>query len=449
MPGQQFKCKFCEDLFGDLIQFKIHLGLKHNNENFSEDDLIKEMIQTLKANPKQSGDMTMMEKLEAHIREVDEPRPISMICDACGRTFEDQLVMKKHMKNHVRHMKSKLKNAENEGQRFQCHLCPSNYKLASYLAKHMKIHTGKALSCPECTRTFYCSSGLKEHTLTHSGEKPFSCHLCDKKFRRNSEFQVHLKLHSGELDFSCKTCGRKFEVKRALKIHELTHTEERAYKCFYCDEKFKSHPSRSSHIHTCHLERSFICDICDEGYPSKSALFVHLRCHKKNYPHKCEACSMRFMNPLALEQHELLHQQGMTLFCEICEEGFNDRTQANLHHKERHKGVPRSVRDYDPDTVPGPNDAIGQAIFLTASTDEPDSMDTNKEDVTTLDQPSSSTMMQNVDKSDISENELNEQMWEQVADKSLEQVLIKTEPECIISEGSVEPGQVMIKQEPD
>ena len=449
MPGQQFKCKFCEEKFGDIIKYKMHLGLKHSNENFSENDLIREMIQTLKSNTKQSEETIMIEKLEAHCKEVDEPRPISMMCDACGREFEDQLVLKRHMKQHIQHIKFKLKKASIVDRPFQCQQCPKNYKLAMDLNRHMKIHTGEGLfTCQECHKGFTGKASLRLHMLKHTGEKPFPCHLCDKKFRRNCELQVHLKLHSGELDFSCKICGRKFEVKSALKIHAMTHSEERAFDCPYCDGKFKTNTARNTHVQAYHLERNFICDICNDGYPSKTHLFQHIRTHKKHFPHKCETCKMRFLNPTSLDEHASLHQKGMTVFCEICEEGFPNRRESNLHHKEKHKGVPLSTKDYK--STPGPNSSIAQAVFLPVSTDVPDDANTDPLSGNTSEQ--SSTSMDDTDTENIPQSVPGGRLYHSLGVESLNEVMIKTEipePECLINEESVEPEQVLIKEEPN
>ena len=455
MPGQQFRCQFCEDPFGDLIQFKTHLGLKHRNENFSEDDLIKEMIETLKSNPKQMPENIMIEKLEAHIKEVDTAGPTNMVCDKCEKTFEDDRVLRKHMRTHIHKLRQQIKQKLNPviviGQPFQCQQCPSKYKSSQELNKHMKIHNGQGLSCPECHRTFTGSAHLREHMMKHTGERPFPCHICDKKFRRNCELKTHLKIHSGELDFSCKICGRKFQLKSSLNSHVRLHSDEKPYGCLYCNERFKTTTMRNSHVLVYHIERNFICDLCEQPHPTKSSLFAHLRRHKKDYPHKCDTCNMRFLEASNLEQHKTLHDQGLTIFCEICEEGFTNIRESNLHHKERHRGVPLSTRDYGSN---GPNDMVGQAIFLTKPedatdmADAPDSIDTDLESVNALEQPSTSS----VDESDIPENDLDEQSWNPIEVENSEQVMIKTEipePECIINEGAVEPEQVMIKQEPN
>ena len=73
------------------------MGEKHTDEEFSEDDLIKEMIQILKANPKPSQDAIMVEKLTAHVKEIDENKVTSMICDMCAKTLQD-LMAKRNTK---------------------------------------------------------------------------------------------------------------------------------------------------------------------------------------------------------------------------------------------------------------------------------------------------------------------------------------------------------------
>lgn len=37
---------------------------------------------------------------------------------------------------------------------------------------------------------------LKQHRLTHTGERPHTCKICQKSFRQQSTLKVHMRTHA-------------------------------------------------------------------------------------------------------------------------------------------------------------------------------------------------------------------------------------------------------------
>uniref|UniRef100_A0A183C6K3 Zinc finger protein n=1 Tax=Globodera pallida TaxID=36090 RepID=A0A183C6K3_GLOPA len=71
---------------------------------------------------------------------------------------------------------------------------------------------------------FHQSSGLKMHSLVHSGVRPFKCDICDKRFHQSSGLKVHSLVHSGVRPFKCDICKKRFQRSGHLRRHSLIHS---------------------------------------------------------------------------------------------------------------------------------------------------------------------------------------------------------------------------------
>ena len=58
-----------------------------------------------------------------------------------------------------------------------------------------KTELGKIYYCKFCGRKFNYLSSMKQHALTHTGEKPYKCQLCGKTFRRKHHLEAHNLVH--------------------------------------------------------------------------------------------------------------------------------------------------------------------------------------------------------------------------------------------------------------
>lgn len=97
----------------------------------------------------------------------------------------------------------------------------------------------KIYRCENCPAEFMNPGHLRDHNLTHTGEKPHTCRYCPKKFARKNTLTVHERRHTGDKPFVCQFCPQKFAESGNLRVHERIHTKTKPYKCPFCIEETK------------------------------------------------------------------------------------------------------------------------------------------------------------------------------------------------------------------
>ncbi|KAI8835407.1 hypothetical protein BJ741DRAFT_665315 [Chytriomyces cf. hyalinus JEL632] len=120
----------------------------------------------------------------------------------------------------------------------------------------------KPFKCPECASCFSSSSGLKQHSITHTKEKPFVCDICAKAYTTNNRLTIHKRAHTNQRPYVCEVagCGYSATQKCSLQNHRLTHLPP--------DEKRSIKSSR---------KRTIMCSVCSKLYKTEKSLELHRR----------------------------------------------------------------------------------------------------------------------------------------------------------------------------
>ncbi|OQS00049.1 hypothetical protein THRCLA_06284 [Thraustotheca clavata] len=103
--------------------------------------------------------------------------------------------------------------------------------------------TKKQHQCSYCGKLCKCNSELVHHMRTHTQEKPFMCTFegCNKRFTQSSNCTAHIRsAHYGVKAYACKFpgCTKRYSHSTSLKEHSYTHTGNRPYVCELCGKGF-------------------------------------------------------------------------------------------------------------------------------------------------------------------------------------------------------------------
>jgi len=133
-------------------------------------------------------------------------------------------------------------------------------------------------SFPECDYATEVTRNMRNHLLTHSGEKPYKCNQCDFAFITPANLRNHVN---------------------------SKHTKEKPHACKHCDEKFSSSSARRQHVRTKHEQVVKIhkCDTCGCSSNQVQALKIHKRIHTGDKPFECTMCEECFRQKAHLNRH--------------------------------------------------------------------------------------------------------------------------------------------------
>ncbi|XP_062549057.1 zinc finger protein 420-like [Armigeres subalbatus] len=170
---KQYTCRFCAQVFTRWNKYRehedeVHLGKTHEYPCEKCDKIFR-----------------TPQRLKAHQETHSELR--SEICDACGASFRNKGVLKRHRRT-----------VHANDKPFVCQHCPKRLPTQEQLNAHLRVHTGaKPYTCRFCDRSFSHYTDRKRHEMsTHTGERPYQCPHCPAAYIRNRELSVHLQKHA-------------------------------------------------------------------------------------------------------------------------------------------------------------------------------------------------------------------------------------------------------------
>lgn len=177
------------------------------------------------------------------------------------------------------------------------------------------VHDGiRAYKCDKCSKSCSNLSSLKKHIIVNHTDEQLSrnyvCDLCGKSFVQLYSLKVHKRtIHEGIRDYACEyeQCNKRFKDAHGLKAHSHTHTGEKPWFCDFCAKSFTSKSNLEKHKRSIHQGlRPHSCQMpeCDRSFPNASALKRHSLSHTGAKPYSCEQCNKPFDRASELKSHE-------------------------------------------------------------------------------------------------------------------------------------------------
>lgn len=275
--AQRFKCKICFKICRNLRSFKVHVETEHKESQQKLDSLtyncsycsytstnrstLNSHVSRKHLNPKSTGNVTCRRTTPGE----------ELACDACDFKCPNKRRLKEHLeRRHAIDFK------------YECDYCAKKFKVKGDMRLHVRFkHKEGPIVCDVCGKTCSNSNSLYVHQKWAHYKPKFECEICHRRMVTQENLDQHILLqHERRESFVCEECGKSFLENHRLKQHMMTHTGDRPYDCHICGKAFARRTSYRQHllIHT--GKRPYICDICGKAFTQKPGLI----CHRKSHP---------------------------------------------------------------------------------------------------------------------------------------------------------------------
>jgi ribosome-binding protein aMBF1 (putative translation factor) len=235
-------------------------------------------------------------------------------CPLCNREFRIRSLLKKHSKS-CKGIKPLVQKVQPVNGVFPCSKCGKVFEQQGVLSKHMRNShiTHYCEVCPEVEPKvgFEKKSDLLLHIRQlHPNDPELVCDVdgCDKVLRMKADLQKHKLEHTrGYFTYICDCCGDMFSNRKKLRKHLITiHRSDVQHLCGVCVAILPSITELTEHLNANHptlLQRPFTCQICGKCYSATSKTVDHItKVHGAEYK-PCKICWKIFTIEKEFEDH--------------------------------------------------------------------------------------------------------------------------------------------------
>ena len=125
---------------------------------------------------------------------------VEKIMDKIGNLEKIMLELKEYVQNKISEMnkiKKPMHNANNEQEKFNCHLCHQHFEAKTDMKQHMQEFHKRIIKCENCTYESSKMAELEIHILAnHKDKAKCKCDQCDQLFVSEWRLKKHVMSHS-------------------------------------------------------------------------------------------------------------------------------------------------------------------------------------------------------------------------------------------------------------
>lgn len=176
---------------------------------------------------------------------------------------------------------------------------------------HFDLGTFKCSECP----TYYKTAGLLKRHVTLHHDVTYVCKYCERRFSNKQVLDRHVSCHHNitPLEFQCVKCNAYFDTMDKMENHLVVHytNPSNTFSCNHCNRTFNTYAAKNKHTDLEHMV-GIECDICHVVLPNKEAMdkhtnSVHRPKKKPNQMYACTTCGKYFSSIKDILTHRQIH----------------------------------------------------------------------------------------------------------------------------------------------
>ena len=130
-----------------------------------------------------------------------------------------------------------------------CSTCKKSYSQSGEMKRHMRLTAGRSLLDVGSVKIFYPELTISKIILRVTQGRSHM-HACTVEKKISVKYPNKSSTDSGENNFECSTCEKSFFLSRYLKAHIKTHTGEETSVCPHCVKVISTAGQHKVHTHT-------------------------------------------------------------------------------------------------------------------------------------------------------------------------------------------------------